>query len=156
MAGLAGVNKTTIYRRWPTKAALVEAALRAWRQPATVPDTGTLEGDLYALCAELVGRASTPEKRSLSRVFHAELDHPEVAAIARTLRGESHALWRDVIDRAVVRGELPAGTDASVIIDLLWGAVLNRIRLNEAADRAWLRALVRVVLSGVRSTVTGG
>jgi AcrR family transcriptional regulator len=152
VAASAGVNKTTIYRRWPTKATLVEAALRAWRQPVGVPDTGSIDGDLYALGSELAGRATTTEKRCLTRVFNTELEHPEVAAIARTLRAESRAQWREVLDRAIARGQLPHGTDANVIVDLVWGALLTRIRLDESVDRVWLQSLVHVVLEGVRAT----
>jgi AcrR family transcriptional regulator len=150
IAAQAGVNKTTIYRRWPTKAALVEAALRAGRQPPNVPDTGSIEGDLGVLAAEMAERASSPEKRSVTRVFHAELEHPEVAAIANTLRREAQAPWLAVLDRAVARGQLPAGTDPSMVVDLIWGAVLTRLRMNQAVERGWLDSVLRIVLRGVR------
>jgi AcrR family transcriptional regulator len=155
VAAQAGVNKTTIYRRWPTKAALVEAALRAWRRPAPDPDSGTLEGDLRALATDLVGRVATPEKRSLTRVFNAEIDHPEVAAIARTLRAEAQARWLEVIVRGIARGDLPAGSDAKLVLDLVWGALLTRLRLDDRIERAWLRSIVRVVLCGVRACSPG-
>jgi AcrR family transcriptional regulator len=152
VAQRAGVNKTTVYRRWPTKAALVEAALRAWRLPLAVPDTGTVDGDLAALAAETAERSSAPEKRSLARVFHAELEHPEVAAIAGVLRREAQAPWLQVIQRAVARGELPARTDAALIVDLVWGAMMSRLRVNQVVDKGWLGSVVRIVLSGVRAS----
>src|SRR5262249_40598485 len=46
VATTAGVNKTTVYRRWPTKADLVGAAMRGLGAPAQpAPDTGSLRGD---------------------------------------------------------------------------------------------------------------
>src|SRR4051812_48103459 len=45
----AAVNKTTIYRRWPTRAALVSALVEQMRTPlreSPLPDTGALEDDL--------------------------------------------------------------------------------------------------------------
>src|SRR5205085_4108016 len=44
----AGVNKTTIYRRWPTRADLVIAALTTLAVPPTAIETGSLESDLSA------------------------------------------------------------------------------------------------------------
>src|SRR5258706_10640063 len=50
VATAAGVNKTTVYRRWPTKAELVEATLRVIAlRKGEDPQTGTVEGDLFAL-----------------------------------------------------------------------------------------------------------
>jgi AcrR family transcriptional regulator len=50
----AGVNKTTIYRRWPTLEDLLVDALTAWSRDAIpVPDTGSIESDLLAAGREL-------------------------------------------------------------------------------------------------------
>src|SRR3712207_1543584 len=50
VARRAGVHKTTVYRRWPTRAALVaEATRERSQQVIPVPDTGTLAGDLRQL-----------------------------------------------------------------------------------------------------------
>jgi AcrR family transcriptional regulator len=149
IAEQAGVNKTTIYRRWPTKAALVEAAIRSLRGATVAPDTGSVTGDLVALAAGLADRAQSPEKRSLSRVILAELDHPEVAAIARSLRAEAQAEWLAAVERGIVRGELPNGTDPALVVELIWGPILARLRANEAAPREWIAGVVRIVVRGV-------
>ncbi|RFU36498.1 TetR/AcrR family transcriptional regulator [Actinomadura logoneensis] len=55
VAERAGVNKTTIYRWWPSKAALLGAALvDAPLLDLPMPDTGTLRGDLTALVDGLI------------------------------------------------------------------------------------------------------
>src|SRR5882672_5955709 len=48
VAEAVGVAKTTIYRRWPSKAALIAAAI-APRTGAATPDSGSLEGDVIAV-----------------------------------------------------------------------------------------------------------
>src|SRR5215216_3288595 len=63
----ATVNKTTIYRRWPSRAALITALVERMRQPlraSPLPDTGRLEHDLVeaftrraAVGRKLEGRA---------------------------------------------------------------------------------------------------
>jgi AcrR family transcriptional regulator len=150
VAARAGVAKTTIYRRWPTKPALVEAALRSSRPPSPEPDTGSLAGDLGALAAAMTERMSSPEKRSLARVIHSELDHPEVAAIARALRREAQAPWLAAVRRAAARGELPVSVDPALVVDLVWGPLSARLRLAEEIDPGWLAALIRIVVAGAR------
>ena len=52
IAARAHAGKDALYRRWPSKAALVVDAVAAWRQrfaPLTIPDTGSLRGDLELL-----------------------------------------------------------------------------------------------------------
>src|SRR6185503_18596376 len=49
VAAEAGVGKTTIYRRWPTKTDLILAALTDIVPPGDPPDTGSMAGDMAAL-----------------------------------------------------------------------------------------------------------
>ena len=52
VAERAGVGKTTIYRRWPSKTELVAEAIAQIRPPSAPPDSGSLEGDLGGLMRE--------------------------------------------------------------------------------------------------------
>ena len=51
VAAGAGTSKPVIYRRWPTRARLVYAALRANRLGLSfeAPDTGTVRGDIMVI-----------------------------------------------------------------------------------------------------------
>src|ERR1039458_6995520 len=54
IAARAHAGKGALYRRWPSKGALVVAAVMAWREraaPLTIPDTGSLTGDIDAMIA---------------------------------------------------------------------------------------------------------
>ncbi len=51
VARASGVAKTTIYRHWPTRAALLIDACSQLGGPHEAPDTGSLRGDLYALAS---------------------------------------------------------------------------------------------------------
>lgn len=156
VAAQAGVNKTTVYRRWPTKAELVAAALRSKRPlHAEAPDTGSVQGDLMRLLREFVAQWSTPEGRGIARMIMAELDHPEVDALARSLNEEFRAPWYAVLKRAVERGELPAGTDARLVTEMLLSTVRSRLlRLNAQADEEFLTAVVELVLVGAKGRGT--
>jgi AcrR family transcriptional regulator len=156
IAARAGVAKTTIYRRWPTKAALVTAALRAVHggddaQAYGAVDTGAVRPDLLALLRKQVEQTTTPVGMSIARVISAELDNPEVEAIARELRAERRAPMIAAVERGVARGELRAGLDAPLVVEVLAGAVFTRVcKLREPGDDAFLEALVDLVLDGAR------
>ena len=98
----SGVNKTTIYRRWPTKPELVGAALRAVWEPPDVPDTGSVRGDFLASLAKTAAFAMSPIGKGLTHVIQLERAHPEVEPIARGLREEYRKLREQLVERAVL------------------------------------------------------
>lgn len=153
VAERAAVSKTTVYRRWPTKAALVRDAVGTlgMTRPAP-PDTGSLEDQLRVVLGDLVAVAATPEGMTVARVLTNELDHPEVAELSRELRAQFHEPWFLVLRRAVARGELPKRTDLKLIVEVLSATVGTRLfRDHEAVDTAFLRALISLVVGGARS-----
>ncbi|HEY2734941.1 MAG TPA: TetR/AcrR family transcriptional regulator, partial [Polyangiales bacterium] len=83
VAARSGVNKTTIYRRWPAKAELLAAVLDHEHQPLAMPDTGSLREDLRAALRDLRTRLYTARERGIVRMLQAELAHPDVAPLVR-------------------------------------------------------------------------
>jgi AcrR family transcriptional regulator len=152
VAARAGVNKTTVYRRWPTKADLVKDMLRGLGGDlCEAPDTGSLERDLLELLRRFIARVTTPEGQGIYRMLMAELHQPEVEAFARSLREEHAAPWHTALGRAVSRGDLPQGSDTKLMIEMIRGAVANRIyRLHEPVDEGFLEGVVTLVVGGAR------
>lgn len=151
VAALAGVNKTSIYRRWPTKGDLVRAALsQSMEHIRDVPDTGSLRGDLLALVRVVAGFVRSPRGMGVLRTVFADGDHPEVRALAASMWQEAGGdLPRQVIERALRRGELPAGADIELLLFTLAGAVLHRVFVERAeADESYAGRLVDLVLYG--------
>lgn len=145
----AGVNKTTIYRRWPTKADLVSAALRqAECGGEEVPDTGSVREDLLVMLRRFARRGRTP----MVRVMMAELSHPEVQAIAHGLKHKFEADWVKIIARGMARGELPSETSPLLVIEVITATVVGRVmRGEEPPDAAFCETVVDLVLAGAVS-----
>jgi AcrR family transcriptional regulator len=157
VAARSGVNKTTIYRRWPTKPELVAAALRNVKELPDVPDTGSLRSDLLESLRSTVAFATSPIGRGLVNMMQTERAHPEVEPIAKALR-EEHRKTRDkMVARAVARGELPAMTNPRLIADVVSAAILSRlISYGEPVDDAFIGSVIDLVLAGARSNLGSG
>ncbi|HEX2688195.1 MAG TPA: helix-turn-helix domain-containing protein, partial [Kofleriaceae bacterium] len=83
VSAAAGVNKTTIYRRWPAKKQLVAAAvdwMRRFVHDVPLPDTGSLERDLVEAFQRKVSFGDRAPGRAWARLL-AEKHDSEVAAV---------------------------------------------------------------------------
>ncbi len=150
VAERAGVNKTTVYRRWPTKPELVRDALVARAAfGMDLPQTGALRTDLVAAARMFARYITDPLGRSLMRMFAAESSDPEVIAIARSLKERDESPPRRIIEAAVARGELAPGGDHTVILHAMIGALHHRVFFTqEPPDDAFLTRLVDLLLFG--------
>jgi AcrR family transcriptional regulator len=151
VATRAGVNKTSVYRRWPTKSALVTAAIQTisgFGEP--VPDTGSARSDLAALMRRAVQVASTDEGRAIVRLFQSDPPDAEVEVIAKTIRDEARRRRTSILERAQGRGELSADVDVALVLDAIVAPVMSRILTHgEAVDDATVVRLVDLVMTGV-------
>ena len=149
----AEVNKTTIYRRWPTREALIAAALEGVLDDlaAHAPDTGSLRGDLIGLLERLARLVATPGGRAVARAAlsnHAEASVAELAA--RRLEQHGAAAIPPLMARAQARGEWRDGVAGPHLLHTLVGAVLHRALLEHGEITPdWLASTVDLVLFGV-------
>lgn len=149
VATRANVNKTTVYRRWPTKADLVGAALISLRdQDPEPPDTGSLRSDLVALLHQRATQMGTPARRAIIQALLVSNSEPELQALTRKMRRERPIVPSPVFQRAFDRGELPADADTSLMSEALLGAVLSRTWKRERVPHSFLTRLVDLVVSG--------
>jgi AcrR family transcriptional regulator len=120
VASMAGVNKTTIYRRWPSRAALVTALVDRMRKPlreSPLPDTGQLERDLVEAFTRRFTVGRKIEGRAWARLLD-ERYNPEVEAIIGDAVDERRGEWMSMVTRAAPlacrprdRRRPPAGYD---------------------------------------------
>ena len=149
----SGVAKTTIYRHWPNRSALViDACNRMTDGEDAPPDTGSLEGDVRAILtniAELLGTARwswiVP-----SIVDVAEHD-PAFADIHSRIQHRHAAPLRRALDRAARRGEIPSTADRDAIVAALLGPLFYRRWFSrQAIDAKFLDMVIRTTVKGLR------
>ena len=150
----ACVNRTTIYRRWTSKASLVAASVEWMRSvvhDVPLPDTGSLERDLVEAFHRRESFKKRVEGQAWARLL-AEKHDPEVSAAIGPAVEERGDAWYEMVTRAVARGELPEGTDPRLLLSML-GAVLDAW-ISTPSGRLkteLLEAAVRTVVVGARS-----
>lgn len=158
VASLAAVNKTTIYRRWPNREALVAAVADRMGTPlreSPLPDTGQIERDLVEAFARRFSFGRKVEGRAWARLLD-ERHRPEVEAIIGAVVNERRDEWRSMVTRAIDRGELPPGTDAQLLLALV-RAIVDARGASRRLDTTWLTVAVRTVIAGARAgTLTPG
>lgn len=155
VAARSGVAKTTLYRRWPTRAALcIELYLEVAGRELHDPDTGSVEKDLRSI-ANTVVHLQTRTVAGPAFVGLLVEAQANPAAAAKSLLEFSERrreLTRRVLRRAVKRGELRADTDIDLVVDALGGATTFRLLQRHAPlSRKFADALVTLVLSGCRT-----
>jgi AcrR family transcriptional regulator len=156
VAADAGVGKTTIYRRWPTKTDLILAAISDVVPRGDPPDTGSMAGDMAAL-AEIQQRRLTGSGLTgiVPRVLAESMSDPKlhhdfVDRVVNPFR----ELLRLFIERGIERGELRPDLEIEPLVDLLHSIPIYRILMSrgdpaalEGVPSAYLPILAPGILS---------
>ncbi len=128
VAARSKASKATLYRRWSSKVSLVIEALQHSKGPESVPDTGSLRGDLQAVFCGMGGLSDPETVSTFTAVVTAVMRDPEFAeAFRRDVMEPKLAGSRQVWERARERGELRADVDISLLEPALAGIVIHRV-----------------------------
>jgi AcrR family transcriptional regulator len=141
----SGVAKTTIYRHWATRSALLlDACSQLTPRPPT-PDRGSLEADLTELALVVAHRLHAGRWSSVipSVIDAAERD-PEIAELHSRLHAGMMSAFRTVVARARERGEIGAERDPAEITASIAGPLFYRRWFSrEPLDEKFVRGLVK-------------
>ncbi|MGW7350171.1 TetR/AcrR family transcriptional regulator [Streptomyces sp. NPDC054784] len=166
VAARAGVAKTTLYRRWPGKSALVVDAVAVLFDELELPDRGSLAADVGGVVRSFAALLERPETATALMALVAEStrdpglrDRIRTAVVDRQKR-----LVLEGRARAQARGELPPDADpvaaarqADLVFDVIAGAVVHRVLVSgEPADDAWVTAFTALLVAGLGALAPPG
>ena len=148
IARRADVHATSIQRRWGSVEAVVLDALLAYSEDhLPIPDTGQLRGDLVAFSTELAAYLEAPLGDALARALASAYDDS-------TLAENRARFWRVrleatsvIVNRAIERGELPAGTDPGLLLEQLIAPIhFRHLLTRQPVDSARIAQIVDLLL----------
>jgi AcrR family transcriptional regulator len=162
VAARAGVGKTTIYRRWTSKAELVVAAIQRYKSPTDPSPPARDESTRDALVRTLSGFTQSMNRTESGRMLAglvAEMSrNPELAQAVRVgLLEHRRSIVYAILDRGIERGEIRSDIDRELVSDLLGGPFVMRILLtgSSVAPR-FVREAVDTVLGGIGTHLSKG
>ena len=151
VAKRAGVGKAALYRRWPSKFAMVTERLETVGLTITqVADTGSLREDILANLRSMRSALRHRIVRQILADLHAEMarNSPLAERVRSRLQIERRLRGRSIYERAIARGELSPDVDFEILNDLgaaelYWRQVVTGTK----TDDRYLNALTYLILS---------
>ena len=147
IAERAGVNPTTLYRRWDNVNALLEEVAVAvlTRDGDVTPDSGSLEADLTEWAVLIARDITRPER---TRYLRAMVSARTGVAVRCPVMEARHEQASEMVRRARERGETTPTVPQ--ILDHVISPLYHHVAFALAVDDEYPRRLVRDVLSMVR------
>ena len=154
IAARAGVGKTTIYRRWDSKADLVIDAIGGLQAEIPVINAGNLRNDLLAMFDSAVQQESPSFfENMVFNMIGVLKTNPEIfQAFYSRIIVPRLTQFTSLIEQAKARGELRADIDPLIMVDLLAGPLFFRMlftSLISTLPEDWPEQIINAVLNGV-------
>ncbi|WP_333474160.1 TetR/AcrR family transcriptional regulator [Paenibacillus gyeongsangnamensis] len=149
VAARAKAGKATVYRRWSSKAELVRDALtwmnRNHLELDCLPDTGTLRDDFLALLKPQSIEEGERKLRVIAGLGSFFSQHPE--AVNAGIFEPWVVVNRELMHRAVGRGEIPAHADIEMACQVITSmASFRGLILRKPFDKRFFTALIDGIL----------
>jgi len=153
IAADANVGKTTVYRWWPTKAALVADAFSASAdEELRFPNTGSVQSDMSLQMRRLIRIFRSRRGKVVAALLAGGQSDPELIEAFR-----DRFLWPrrkqayQTLRRGIDRGDLPADCDLDLILDSLYGPIYMRFLIrHDKLDESFADEICGLVLNGFK------
>lgn len=152
VAARAGVAKTTVYRRWPSRGNLLLEIARHVAAPVRIRRTGHLRNDLVAAVRDAIRVIDAPvASRAIARVLAEAHERPEVAEVMSAFWEERRGKLFVLLEAGIREGELRPDLDVGRAADALYGPVWYRFLVTHAPLTSRVaEAIVDAALDGMR------
>jgi AcrR family transcriptional regulator len=150
VATRAQASKATMYRKWPGKAELVAEGLRRRcdSEAACIPETGSLQGDLAAVVAQMCDGIAGDNGALFLGLLEAFRDDDTLRALFnQQVTGRCGEVAAIVLGRTVDRGDAMRDVDGESVIQLAFSQLFMATLLSGKPPTAVVqRCLVNEVL----------
>src|SRR6266478_409839 len=159
IAADANVGKTTVYRWWPTKAALVaDAFSTSADEELRFPNTGSVQSDMSLQMRRLIRIFRSRRGKVVAALLAGGQSDPELIEAFR-----DRFLWPrrkqayQTLQRGIDRGEIPADSDLDLILDSLYGPIYMRFLIrHDKLDEGFADEICGLVLNGLKCLLHRG
>jgi AcrR family transcriptional regulator len=151
VAKLAGVTRPTIYRRWPTKADLVTAAIANLERPGRRDPTDDVRADIVAVLHNVSVSFVKHRNTALLGSLLIEQDHsPELLALfrERLLRPRRHE-FRAIIQHGIALGSFRPDIDVDAAVNAAIGSIYAKLYTGEKIDDRFISGVVDTLCQGM-------
>ncbi len=153
IAADAKVGKTTVYRWWPTKAALVaDAFFASAEEELQFPNTGSVQRDMSLQMRRVIRIFRSDRGKVVAALLAGGQSDPELLEAFR-----ERFLWPkrrqayQTLQRGIDRGELPADSDLDLVLDSLYGPIYMRFLIrHDKLDESFADEICGLVLQGLK------
>jgi AcrR family transcriptional regulator len=149
VAARAGVAKSTLYRRWPSKVELAVHAVAVRFDEIEVGDHGSLAADMRSgieEAARLLQDASTGGAYAALLAESARDPDGVGVQVRESLSTRLHALVATSVQRAIGRGEIrPEMVDVDLLADVVVGSVMHRALVTGVPDASFVDGLIELL-----------
>ncbi|MBL7495002.1 TetR/AcrR family transcriptional regulator [Frankia sp. CNm7] len=136
VARRAGVGAPAIYRRWPSRTAMIENAIFPGFDRVVVRPTGDLRRDLKRYVDAFVATFDQPAARAalpaLLSVYQSDPDNNALAG--QRVGGSVREPFHQMLAKATP-GDTPTGIDSDDVLDMLIGSVLFHLFIRRFSGR---------------------
>jgi AcrR family transcriptional regulator len=153
VARRAGVNKTTIYRRWKDRETLiVEALSELMTIEIPIADTGSIEKDLRHYADSLIVVLNSALGRALASIALAARTVPEIADVMHRFLDDRFQRAEPMVLRAIERGQLPDCVEPTLLMKTLIAPIYLRLLVTfEELDATAAEQATRITLAAARA-----
>ncbi len=151
IAARAGTSKPAIYRRWPSKAALVHEAVFPLDATTELVFTGTLLGDIREMVRRTAAVFGTPAARTALPGLVGEMAADPVlhTALLQRFAGILEHGLGDYLAEAVRRGEVRAGVTAADLAESIAGITFLALLTRGVPEDEWIDRTATLIRKGI-------